>query len=261
MATPKADPGIGQENAPIGSVAWAQNVRLSMQSLVNQVDFTPDSLRRYVDMVTKHRAWTLMNKPDGSFFATWDEFCEHRQPWGLGRPWEALRPHIEAVTGKRALQLVTVAPAQSPPGKATDEDNRHDGGLLPSRTDERLRAIAERSPEPVRELYRAGLIGATEAAALGPKNPSPEEAARVTQIANDATAVARAAAPKSEPERKKVQRKVNATVREALGKTPDPVRAAAKAVASVPTQRLAELACALPLDVRRMLLMCLKDSL
>jgi hypothetical protein len=50
------------------------------------------------------------------------------------------------------VQLATVAPAKSPPGKAL-ADNRREGGFLSGRTTERLRAIAERAPEPVRELY------------------------------------------------------------------------------------------------------------
>jgi hypothetical protein len=269
-----ADPGIGQDKAPIGSEAWAQRVRLNMQSLVNSVHQTPDSLRRNIELVTKHRAWTLMNKPDGSFFSTWEEFCEHRQPWGLGRPWEQIRPYVEAVSGKRAVQLVTVAP-DARAFRERDESGR----LLPSgdahsrtecgngdgaggeRTEELLRAIV-RAPEQVQDAYRAGLIGQKEAAALGPKDPEPEQAAKAVEVARAVDAIVKSAPKPETPKAKReLAKKVNATVREALGKTPDPVRAAAKAVASVPTQRLAELACALPLDVRRMLLMCLKDSL
>ena len=56
---------------------------------------------------------------------------------------------IAAVSGKRAVALATVAPAKSPPGKATG-DNRPEGGNVSPRNTERLRAIAERAPEPVR---------------------------------------------------------------------------------------------------------------
>lgn len=34
------------------------------------------------------------------------------QPRGLGKPWDEIRPYLEAAAGKRALQLATVAPAQ-----------------------------------------------------------------------------------------------------------------------------------------------------
>lgn len=254
-----ADPGIGREEDPIGSVGWAQRVRLSMQAIVNDVDTKPDALRRYVDMVTKMRAWTLMNKRDGSFFTTWEEFCEYKQPWGLGHPWADLRPYVEAVHGKRATDLATVAPAQSPPGKA-NEDKGPEVPLLDGRKDKRLRAIAERAPEPVRELYKDGLIGAKEAAALGPKNPSPEVAAKVTAVAIEARDIARAAKPKSEREKRTVQRKVNATVREALDREPDPLDAAIRAIAKVPFERLAFLVSRLPSNVRKTLRMILNDG-
>ena len=248
---PKADPGIGREEDPIGSVGWAQRVRLRLQALVSDVDTKPDSLRRYVAIVQEHRAWTLMNKPDGSFFATWEEFCEHRQPWGLGRPWAELRPFVEAVSGKRAVALATVAPARQ--GERTDR-RETSGPEVPKsdareRHEKRLRAIAERAPEPVRELYRADLIGAKEAAALGPKSPTPEEAARVTEIAIEVKRVA-ASLPASTPsEKRAAKRKIGETVREALGRVEDPVRAAILALEKVPFERRLEVVDAVEIPV------------
>ena len=90
---------------------------------------------------------------------------------------------LEVALGKKAVQLATVAPAKSPPGKV-DIDNPHGEGLLPERpghaTAERLRAIKDRASNVVKDLFRADLIGITEASKLGPKNPSPAEAAKVT---------------------------------------------------------------------------------
>ena len=145
----------------------AQAVRLHLQAIVKDIDSEPKRVRRYINIINEHRAWTLMNRPDGSYFATWEEFCEYRQPWGLGRPWDELRPFLEAVEGKRAVDLATVAPAKPGPGRGKKDP---EGPSLPSVTtnEKRLRAIAERAPEPVRNLYREGLIGAKEAAALGP---------------------------------------------------------------------------------------------
>lgn len=51
-------------------------------------------LRFWERKLVEHRAWTLMNKPDGSFFGTFEEFCEHRQPWGLGKPWPEIKPAL-----------------------------------------------------------------------------------------------------------------------------------------------------------------------
>jgi len=197
-----------------------------------------------------------MNRPDGSYFATWEEFCEYKQPWGLGRPWEELRPFLEAAEGKRAVQLTTVAPAK-PEGRPSKLDPE---GLVSGTTEKRLRAIAERAPEVARELYRDGLIGAKEAAALGPKNPTPEEAAKVTAVAIEARDVARAEKPKTEREKRTVQKKVNTVVREGLGREADPVKVAVNALAKVPFQHLAVFVSRLPDNVRRTLRMILNDG-
>lgn len=263
----KADPGIGRDDAPIGSEQWAQAVRLHLQSAVKDLDWEPQRVKRYYDLVSKHRAWTLMNKPDGSYFATWEEFCEHPQPWGLGRPWEEIRLYLEAAVGKRAMQVETVAPAAKTGPKPKDES----GVTIPGhgvrktsaeeKREVRLRAIAERAPEPVRDLYREGLIGAKEAAALGPKNPKPDDAARVTAIAIEAREIASRERPKTEREKRQTQRKVNETVRARLGRDADPVREAARVIARVPTHRFAEFVACLPEQTIRLFLMCVQDRI
>jgi hypothetical protein len=256
--TMRADPGIGREDAPVGSVEWAQRVRLTLQGVIKDLPEAPTRAKRYFDLIQKHRAWALMNKPDGSTFTTIDEFCAHPQPWGLGRSWDEIRPFMEAAMGKRSTQLATVAPAKSPPGKAGGDNYPKDKN--PPAHASRLRAIAERTPEPARELFREGLIGAKEAAKLGPKNPTPEVAARVTEIAIKAADVAKAAKPKTPKEKRATQQKVNAVVRAELGdKGADPVIVAARALAAVPSYRLAELVKRLSPEVRSMLAMCIKD--
>ncbi len=135
--------------------------------------------------VLEHRAWTLMNKADGSTFATWEEFCDTAQPYGLGRPWAEWGPILEAAVGKQRVQLTVVAPAKKsppPPGpgpgrghkKEKPQDTMSPGFCADEKQAKRMRAIADRAPEAVRELFTSGLIGVNEAAKLGPKNPTPE---------------------------------------------------------------------------------------
>ncbi len=220
--------GVGSESAPIGSLKWAERVRYTMQRIVKTLDSEPERFDGYRKLCFEHRAWTMMNRPDGSFFDSWEEFCDAAEPWGLGHKWETLRPVLEVAIGKKAVQLGTVAPAKAPPGKVIEKD--HDGPLVTT-SEKRLRAIAERAPHVVKDLFREDLIGVNEAAKLGPKNPTPEEAAKVTEVANAAVAVAKAS-PKPETPRQKreVQRKVNATVREQLGLSQDVVAGLVKAV-------------------------------
>ena len=163
-----ADPGIGRDTAPVGTTEWAQRVRLHMQALVNDVDTRPESLNRYVDILNKHRAWTMLNKPDGSFFATFEDFCEHKQPWGLGRSWEKLRPLLEAVAGKQVVQLATVSPAATGNRFTSVEETP---AVLSTTKEKAIRAIL-RAPIEVQDLYREELISQDVAAKLGPKDPS-----------------------------------------------------------------------------------------
>jgi hypothetical protein len=92
-----ADPGVGREDAPIGSEDWAKRVRLQMQTLVNHATGEPESLQRYREIVHKHEAWRLLTDEKGRHFDSWEAFCEYRQPWGLGKRRDAVRTLLDAV--------------------------------------------------------------------------------------------------------------------------------------------------------------------
>lgn len=230
-----ADPGIGRDDAPIGSEPWAQAVRLHLQAIIKRLHQDPEGVKSYYDIISKHRAWTLMNKPDGSYFATWEEFCAHRQPWGLGKPWEEIRPFLEAAFGKRGVELATVAPDARRNNGATQSRDGN-GQLLPSEPDsghrvpnrktvadekheKRLRAIL-RAPEPIQDAYRAGVIGQVDAAKLGPRDPEPEQAARIVEVARAVAPKIDAAKSLPKRDREKAKRAINATVREMLDAKP-----------------------------------------
>lgn len=119
-----SDPGGGVTNAPIGSEAWAQRVRLEMQAIVDDLPYAPERFERYLVLCKSHRAWRLMNKRDGSRFRSLEEFCEYEKPWGLGRPWKSIKPYLVALHGKAAI-AAQVAPL------APNGTNQHatDGGL------------------------------------------------------------------------------------------------------------------------------------
>jgi hypothetical protein len=98
-----------------GSQEWANNVRCSVQSLVNHMFNEPLKLAELVAKLRPVSGWTLLNKPDGSYFKTLEEFCAHRQPWGLGMPWEEIRRKVNpalAVLGVPGLDVATVESAQ-----------------------------------------------------------------------------------------------------------------------------------------------------
>jgi hypothetical protein len=225
--------GIGSKFAEVGTVAWAERVRLELMGCVKDIPSHVDRIRRYLDIFQSHRAWTLLRDRNGSPFDTFEVFCSTPQPFGLGMSWQALRPYVEARVGKRAVDLATVAPAKVPdppppgPGRGKKKDRPPSGRSFserPSHTaDAQLRAIAERAPEPARELYKQGLLGQKEAAKLGPKNPKPEDAARVTAIAQELASEARALDASTEALRKQAQRALNLKARQLLGVQSDRV--------------------------------------
>lgn len=99
-----ADPGIGRERAPLGTVDWAQRIRLDVQGRLDEIPRAPLSAFRLLEAIRGHQGWTLMNKPDGTFFATFEEFCAFKEPWGLGRPWETVREVLQVALGRKWME-------------------------------------------------------------------------------------------------------------------------------------------------------------
>ena len=142
---------------------------------------------------------------------TWEASCAYRQPWGLGMDPAKFKAFLEAAQGKRATEMMTVAPAQQ--GERTDleETSPHGEGKSSGHAkNERLRAIL-RAPEQVQTLYREGLIRQTDAAKLGPRSPTPEQAAAIAQARERIEAIDRAI-----PARE-FRKRAGEVVREALG--------------------------------------------
>lgn len=187
----------GSSAADVGSKEWADFVRLQLVSMVDHLGENEESFVGYVELVRQHRAWTLMNRKDGSTFKTIEEFCAERRPWGLGTTWTKLRPFLVSGMAKRgkspdeierALQLETVPEPMPGPGRGRrelqQEKTGNDCPPFPDRTAKQLRAIT-RAPDAVKDAYREGRISQTLAAKLGPKNPSPEQAARIAEVAQE----------------------------------------------------------------------------
>lgn len=230
-----------------GTPQWAEYTKDTLRTLLHH-----NNLPRLAEATREFqatRAWTMLTNAHGVAFPTFEAFVEHPEPRGLGTPYAKFVSYLEAAVGKRTLQLVAVPPAKEPvppppgPGRPCATALNDAGHLVPNprgkagsakrtsvsgHTNQRaLRAIAERAPEQVRDLYRKGLIGQKEAAKLGPKNPTPEQAARVTEVAIALASEAKDK-PATEAERVAVQRRVNAKAREMLGCAVDAVERLAR---------------------------------
>ena len=239
------DPSIGPSDTSIGSVAWAKLMRVRSQTFIREAVNAPQPAKHFVATFVKYRVWTLLDTEQGGRFATFKEFCEAPRPhgWGLDLA-ELLRVTefaltCDGVNGKRALAVGTVAPARPRRLKGPAPKRGHGGprvgssdvppNIAPPRAAddkraERLRAIAERAPAAARDLFRRDLLGLVEAAALGKPQALPGTWAydpiaheRVHAATKAAVAVvAAAAAPKTPVETRRLQRTVNAAVREKL---------------------------------------------
>jgi hypothetical protein len=220
----------GRLGAPVGTQEWADAVRLELLGMVEHLGEDDESFIGWIDLLQEHRAWSLLTKRDGSTFRTREEFCSHQRPWGLGTPWERLRPYVVAGLAKRGMSADAIdrhlaldgVPEATPIEErakmgaekrwAGEDDARgndcptHD--TPPDRTIKQLRAI-NRAPDAVKDAYREGRISQTLAAKLGPKDPDPDTAALIAAISAEVRDV---------PERKKV----DAIVRERL-RVPAPV--------------------------------------
>lgn len=203
----------GRLGADVGTREWADYVRLKLVAQVEHLGEDDESFVGWLELLTEHRAWSLLTKQDGSTFRTREEFCAYRRPWGLGMSWDRLRPFVRAAYAKRgmgeaeidrALALDGVPePEQGTRRDLSETSNHDDKKSRQDATLARLRAI-NRAPEAVREAYQQGRISQTLAAKLGPKNPDADTAAKAAEIAQ---------LIRKETDRKKV----DAIVREHLG--------------------------------------------
>lgn len=215
----------GKGGAEIGTVEWADRVRLHSHSVVKRASDAPIEFRRYVEFMIKHRAWTLMNKPDGSFFQTIEDFAGHPAPHGWGIPWPKLRPVFEAAAvadgldGKATMALAEVPEPKQ--GERADLDTSHPKGekLREGGSLQRVARIARDASGDVKDMFRAGLISDRDAAALSPAKKTPEQAVAIHAAEEAAKTVVRErGAPKDDREKRETKRAVGVAVKSALGK-------------------------------------------
>ncbi len=241
----RVDAGRGSWEAPEGSPEWAKRLRLAWLSTKHELTKYPELFVKYFRKAVETRAWTVMTDEHGNTFPTFEAFCRAPEPWGFGQPWSEIRPYLLGVISERDLDVVTIAPEppkntvglkrDAGPGRGNKTDRPLGGRTVsprpPQHTREaQLRAIAERAPEPARELYKRGLLGQKEAAKLGPKNPSPEDAERVTRIAIELAEYAKQLDTTTEAARKQAQPALNVKARTLLGLRHDRVGEALRAI-------------------------------
>jgi len=232
------DPGYGRADAPVGSEDWAKRWRLGFQSAALDLPGAPKECLIYYHAGLKHRAWSLLTNEYGEPFDDFDTFCACKQPYGLGTNPAKFRAYLEAEEGKRAVELLTVSVGDDVGGRPKNGETADTVSAVSpgeQRKSERLRAIL-RAPEIVQDLYREGKVSQTTAAKLGPKKPTPEQAAKVAEARQEIERLNLACEPK------RVRKEVDEVVRRVLGQqTPTLLDQAKRAVLKLTAQERAEL--------------------
>lgn len=120
--------GVGDPDAEPGSREWAVACRLRLQSELHTLrdEFTVagwlvEGVETAIAAMQRHRGYATLLKEDGAPFASWRQFCETRQPFGLGYAPEAIAALLAEHQGtKEKAQAVATAaaPVGNPSGGA-----------------------------------------------------------------------------------------------------------------------------------------------
>lgn len=141
----------------------------------------PEQLHAQLVSGRDSQAWKLLRGHDGVRFRTFDHFCSTPRPYGLGSDPAAIQRLLQGLIGERQTALAT-----SPPSN----QGRRDLGPTPQvgekskTTQNRLRAVQERAPAPVRKLYEARVLSLDEAASLSVRRPNAAKQAAISAVAD-----------------------------------------------------------------------------
>jgi len=162
----------------------AEHWRSMLFGLLRASD-TPEALHRELGQGLEARIWVNLTDALGNKFQTFEAFCGEPPPFGLGAEAHHVARVLERLVGPRQADLLTHAPSRQgaraqPPANA---------GGKSTRQTERLRAVYERAPEPVRRLYTAGVLPLAAAARFGLANPTTAQAAEIQRASMAASAL------------------------------------------------------------------------
>jgi hypothetical protein len=165
----------------------------------------------------RDRAWAALEDARGRRFRNFDDFCLVDRPHGLGSDPHRVRAFLERLLGERKAKLVLVS--SSGQGERTDrQPSAHRGGKS-TRQDDRLRAIAERAPASISELYCRDLLGAQEAERFGRRRLPEAAATKAQAFVRKAERLVAAGLPDSAEKRLALRKALNSEVRTIFGRT------------------------------------------
>lgn len=99
------DPGLGSFAAPVGSEKWAQASRLRLQGDLSRSKDPPKAVRSAFESIRDNEYWRVMNRREGGYFESFEEFCAAAEPYGLGMTAVQITHLIESTLAPTDISL------------------------------------------------------------------------------------------------------------------------------------------------------------
>lgn len=163
---------VGNPNAPYGSREWCAAVRFQVRCKIGEAKSRVSHLKFDLKALRDEAHYAVLQRRDGQLFESWEEFCDHPEPEGLGFPADVANALIKERDGSRlvsavAAEVMANAPARAGQGTRTDLEPLSNGKKLKGGNNQEYLAarIKERHPDIAAAVER-GEFRSIRAAAL-----------------------------------------------------------------------------------------------
>jgi hypothetical protein len=167
---------LGDLQAPRGSRSWAIAVRDELNNMLHRAEFSSSSARTWCDAIRENDAWKVLEDSQRRPFKSYEAFCTHRKPQGLGRQ----PADIDRIIAERKEREVQIArehplPERGEVGRGRNRvdniNSKTNGGTGRSYT---LRRLARDRPDLLDKVEKRKLSANAAAVEAGfRKRPTP----------------------------------------------------------------------------------------
>jgi hypothetical protein len=105
----------GDAAAPVGTRPWAVAMYNSQVSYKSSGEFAVRRLKWSLLDMKKHQGWAQLCDQRGHVFQSWEDFCQYREPFGLGMRMEVVEAIITEQNEKRLLKDVIAETMRAAP--------------------------------------------------------------------------------------------------------------------------------------------------
>jgi hypothetical protein len=114
---------LGDCAAPKGSKPWAVFVRNELNSVLREAEGSSDTAKVYFHAIRETEAWKVLDDAKGQPFMSFELFCTHRRPQGLGYEIGHIERIIHERSEREVAGAIRAAQASGPHGNLPGEMN------------------------------------------------------------------------------------------------------------------------------------------